>query len=238
MVTIDLWGNAQERNVRDFFSSKSWRNSIQKVTKPHTNYLLTNVKSLTDYPGLKARFFHSVATVGDSLFLWAGDQAGLPKVHDSTDKRKFTNTIQHFTTSSGQWFARETTGTPPLGIMGYSCTAINDHLYYFGGYCNHDNCFHNSITQLDTISLQWRELEPTDATRPVMRKSCGGMLSFEHDGVHYLLMIGGIGSKPAVQLLQYKYIESLHERASGRWRTNEHSMYNLSLGNNMILLMI
>ncbi|XP_019856879.1 PREDICTED: uncharacterized protein LOC105314149 [Amphimedon queenslandica] len=184
-----------------------------------------------DYPGLKARFFHSAATVGDSaLFVWAGEQAGLPKVHDSPEKRKFTNTIQHFTTSSGQWFARETTGTSPLGVMGYSCAAINDHLYYFGGYCNHDNCFHNSITRLDTISLQWRELEPTDATRPVMRRGFGGMLSFEHDGVHCLLMIGGIGSKPAVQLLHNKYIETMHERSSGRWRTNEHSMYNLSLG--------
>ncbi|XP_019857992.1 PREDICTED: uncharacterized protein LOC109586177 isoform X2 [Amphimedon queenslandica] len=181
-----------------------------------------------DYPGLEARFFHSAATVGDSLFVWAGDQAGLPKVHDSIEKRKFTNTIQHFTASSGQWFARETTGTSPLGVTGYYCAAINDYLYYFGGYCNHDNCFHNSITQLDTISLRWRELKLTDATRPVMRRGCGGMLSFEHDREHYLLMIGGIGSKPAVQLPDYKYIESkLH---SGRWRTNEHSMYNLSSG--------
>ena len=182
-----------------------------------------------DYPGLKARFFHSAARVGDSLFVWAGDQAGLPKVHDSIKKRKFTNTIQHFTASTGQWFARDTTGTPPLGVTGHSCTTINDHLYYFGGYCNHDNCFHNNITRLDTISLQWRELEPTDATRPVMRRSCGGMLPFEHNGIHYLLMIGGIGSKPAVQLPYFKYIES--KPLGGRWRTNEHSMYNLSLGN-------
>ncbi|XP_019860823.1 PREDICTED: acyl-CoA-binding domain-containing protein 5-like [Amphimedon queenslandica] len=156
-----------------------------------------------DYPGLKARFFHSAATVGDSLFVWAGGQAGLPNVHDSTEKRKFTNTIQHFTASSGQWFARETTGVPPLGVTAYSCTAINDHLYYFGGYCNHDNCFHNSITRLDAISLQWSEIEPTDSTKPVMRRGCGGMLSFEHDG------------------------SKLH---GGRWRTNEHSMYNLSSG--------
>ncbi|XP_019852403.1 PREDICTED: uncharacterized protein LOC109582191 [Amphimedon queenslandica] len=92
------------------------------------------------------------------------------------------------------------------------------------GWCGHDNCYHNSITQLDTVSLQWRELEPTDATRPVMMRAYGGMISFEHDGVHHLLMIGGLGSKPAVQLPYYKYIEL----SNGRWRTNEHSMYNLS----------
>uniref|UniRef100_A0A1X7TH49 Protein kinase domain-containing protein n=1 Tax=Amphimedon queenslandica TaxID=400682 RepID=A0A1X7TH49_AMPQE len=50
------------------------------------------------------------------------------------------------------------------------------------------------------------------------------MISFEHDGVHHLLMIGGLGSKPAVQLPHYKYIEL----PNGNWRTNEHSMYNLS----------
>ncbi|XP_019863832.1 PREDICTED: uncharacterized protein LOC109593001 [Amphimedon queenslandica] len=57
-----------------------------------------------------------------------------------------------------------------------------------------------------------------------MRRTHGGMISFEHDGVHHLLMIGGAGSKPAVQLPHYKYIQLSNER----WRTNEHSMYNLS----------
>ena len=109
-------------------------------------------------------------------------------------------------------------------MRGYCCTATNDQLYYFGGWCGHDECLHNSITQLDTFSLQWRELEPTDATRPVMRRAYGGMISFEHDGVHHSLLIGGIGSKPAVQLPHYKYIKLPSEA----WRTNEHSMYNLS----------
>ncbi|XP_019858789.1 PREDICTED: probable serine/threonine-protein kinase DDB_G0271682 [Amphimedon queenslandica] len=58
-----------------------------------------------------------------------------------------------------------------------------------------------------------------------MRRGFYGMISFEHDGVHHLLMIGGMGSKPAVQLPCYKYIDG----RNGRWATNEHSMYNLSL---------
>ena len=160
--------------------------------------------------------------------MWAGSQVGLPRVeprvHDSEEKRKFTSNIQHFTPSTGQWVSRATTGTPPLGVSGYSCTAIDDQLYYFGGYCGHGDCYHNNITQLDTVSLQWRELEPTDATRPVMMRGYGGMISLEHDGVHHLLMIGGYGSKPAVQLPHYKYIQLF----GGGWRTNEHSIYNLS----------
>ena len=166
--------------------------------------------------------------------MWAGAQAGLPDVHDSEEKRRITSNIQHFTPSTGQWTTRGTTGTPPLGVRAYCCTAINDLLYYFGGWCGHDDCHHNSITQLDTVSLQWRELEPTDATRPVMRRAHGGMISFEHDGVHHLLMIGGQGSKPAVQLPHNKYIEL----PSGRWRTNEHSIYNVSSSKVLLLFEI
>ncbi|XP_019859638.1 PREDICTED: U-box domain-containing protein 32-like [Amphimedon queenslandica] len=173
---------------------------------------------------LNGRAAHRTVSVGDSLYVWAGNQDGLPGVHDSEEKRRITSNIQHFTPSTGQWITRGTTGTPPLGVRGYYCTAINDQLYYFGGLCGHDKCYHNSITQLDTVSLQWRELEPTDATRRVMRRCAGGMISFEHDGVHHLLMIGGFGSKPAIQLRHYKYIEL----PNGNWRTNEHSMYNLS----------
>ena len=158
--------------------------------------------------------------------MWAGDQDDLPGagVHDSEEKRKLTSNIQHFTPLTGQWVSRATTGTPPFGVVGYSCTAIDDQLYYFGGYCGHGSCYHNNITQLDTVSLQWRELEPTNATRPVMMRDSAGMISLEHDGVHHLLMIGGYGSKPAVQLPHYKYIQL----SDGDWHTNEHSIYNLS----------
>ena len=173
---------------------------------------------------MNERAHHCTVSVGDSLYLWAGNQIGFPEVHDGEKKRKLTSNIQHFTLSTGQWVNRTTTGTPPLGVIAYSCTAIDDQLYYFGGDCGHNDCYHNSITQLDTVSLQWRELEPTDATRPVMRRSWGGIISFEHDGVHHLLMIGGYGSKPAVQLPHYKYIQL----PGGNWRTNEHSIYNLS----------
>ena len=180
---------------------------------------------ITDHNRLNKRSFHATVPVGDSLYVWGGFQDELPEVHDSEEKRRITSNIQHFTPSTGQWITRGTTGTPPLGVRACSCTAINDQLYFFGGTCGHDNCCHNSITQLDTVSLQWRELEPTDATRPVMRRGFYGMISFEHDGVHHLLMIGGMGSKPAVQLPHYKYIDG----RNGRWATNEHSMYNLSL---------
>ncbi|XP_019859098.1 PREDICTED: uncharacterized protein LOC100636886 isoform X2 [Amphimedon queenslandica] len=179
--------------------------------------------SLCDKNKLNERARHR--TVSAEMYVWAGTQSDFPAVHNSEEKRRITSNIQHFTPSTGQWITRGTTGTPPLGIIAYCCTAIDDLLYYFGGYCGHHSCYHNSISQLDTASLQWRELEPTDATRPVMRRAYGGMISFERNGVHYLLMIGGLGSKPAAQPAHYKYIESANK---GEWFTNEHSIYNIS----------
>ena len=57
-----------------------------------------------------------------------------------------------------------------------------------------------------------------------MGRCAGGMISLEHDGGHHLLMIGGYGSEPAVQLPHYEYIQIFGDN----WRTNEHSIYNLS----------
>ena len=37
----------------------------------------------------------------------------------------------------GDWIRQATSGTPPLGVDGYCCTAVGDSLYYYGGYCGH-----------------------------------------------------------------------------------------------------
>ena len=91
----------------------------------------------------------------------AGVVDGMPnsKVHDS---RWFTSCVEVFHCESGDWLHQPTSGAPPLGVNGYSCTAVGDTLHFFGGYCNHGiNCYHNSIHSLDTSSLHWVELSPT-----------------------------------------------------------------------------
>ena len=180
--------------------------------------------TIDDHSVLNGRAFHRAVSVGDSLYLWAGQQNGFPEEHDSKEKRKFLSSIQHFPLLTGQWISRATTGVPPLGAYSYCCTALDNQLYYFGGWCGHVNCYHNSITQLDIDRFHWKELERTDPARPVMRRGSGGMMSFEHEGVQHLLMIGGVGSEPTIQLPYAKYTLFYDEV----WRTNEHSIYNLS----------
>ena len=90
--------------------------------------------TIDDHSVLNGRAFHRAVSVGDSLYLWAGQQNGFPEEHDSKEKRKFLSSIQHFPLSTGQWISRATTGVPPLGAYSYCCTALDNQLYYFGGW--------------------------------------------------------------------------------------------------------
>ena len=98
--------------------------------------------------------------------MWAGAVDGMPKVHDSQQKRQFLSCVEMFRTKSGVWIRQPTSGTPPLGVSGYGCTAVGDTLHFFGGHClHHGNCYHNSIHSLSTSSLHWVELSLTHHIR-------------------------------------------------------------------------
>ena len=173
---------------------------------------------------------HTTAVVGEVLYCWGGYQEGLDESHDSPTKRQCTSAIDAFNLLSGVWSPKPTRGTPPLGVIGVSCTTINNNIYYFGGWCGHDNCFHNSLNCLDTLTLQWKELQPT-SDNSVNKRGFGGMIVMGSEGEpQQLLVIGGQGPiSPNTQYHhQFKYnkIPSLDDHLS----TNEQNIYNLSSG--------
>ena len=69
------------------------------------------------------------------------------------------------------------------------------------------SCYHNSLNELDTVTLTWKQLQCTDDNIFVMKRAYGGMITVEDDGT-YFLMTGGDGSPPTVQLQQAQYIQS------------------------------
>ena len=179
-------------------------------------------------PGVRDQ--HTTAVVGEVLYCWGGVQEGFDASHDSPSKRQCTSVIDAFNLLSGVWSSKPTRGTPPLGIRGVSCTTINNNIYYFGGYCGHDSCYHNSLNCLDTLTLQWKELQPT-SNNSVTKRGFGGMIVMGSEGEpQQLLVIGGQGpiSANTVYHHQFKYnkILSLDDRLS----TNEQNIYNLSSG--------
>ena len=152
------------------------------------------------------------------MYLWAGDQPSLPQVHNNDEKKKLTSQIQIFNFTSGKWDTKPTKGNPPLGVAGYSCAAQNNKIYYFGGWCRHHNCYHNSLNELDTSTLTWRTLSPTDDAMPVKKRCCSEMMLTEDGDVSCLLVIGGVGAQT--------------RHSFSRQCTNEQNIYNLSTGNN------
>ena len=158
------------------------------------------------------------------MYAWGGAEYGLPHVHSSNEKQTFISKIKTFHLPSGQWNVKTTSGTPPLGVIGYSCTAVGEKIYYFGGFCGHDDCFHNSVNELDTVNLTWKQLQSTDNHIFVMKRCDGGMITVEDDD---LLMIGGTGSPPTVQLQKAQYSYFCDDK---RVLTNECNMYNILTG--------
>uniref|UniRef100_A0A1X7SN62 Uncharacterized protein n=1 Tax=Amphimedon queenslandica TaxID=400682 RepID=A0A1X7SN62_AMPQE len=167
--------------------------------------------------------YHSAPVVGESVFLWGGERPGLPVVHDSPQKRKLLSTIDRLEFKTGHWSSHVTRGTsPPLGAIGYSCTTRNNDIFFFGGYCGHDDCYHNDVNSFNSLTYEWSNIIPTSDA--VMKRGSGGMVCMESMGTEYLFMIGGTGSTPTTYQSQYQYIQIV----TGRICTNEQNLLNLS----------
>ena len=48
------------------------------------------------------RWDHSTAVV-DQFYLWGGSQDGMPRVHDSAEKRQFFSSVEVFDVNTGCW---------------------------------------------------------------------------------------------------------------------------------------
>ncbi|XP_019859637.1 PREDICTED: uncharacterized protein LOC109587860 [Amphimedon queenslandica] len=166
---------------------------------------------------------HSAPVVGESVFLWGGDRPNLPLVHDSPQKRKLLSTIDRLEFRTGLWSSHVTRGTsPPLGAIGYFCTTRNNDIFFFGGKCGDEMCFHNDVNSFNSLTYEWSNIIPTSDA--VMKRAFGGMVCMESMGTEYLFMIGGNGSTPTTYQSQYQYIHI----GRGRIRTNEQNLLNLS----------
>ena len=97
-------------------------------------------------------------------------------------------------------------------------------IYYFGGWCYHDQCRHNSLHELDIDQFKWSLCLDDNDNGPIKKQDCGMV------AIHQaLLVVGGCGSPPKnpQPLAQYDDGEGL---PAGLARTNEHHLHNLGTG--------
>ena len=63
----------------------------------------------------------------------------------------------------------------------------------YGGYCGHGDCYHNSLHELNTISLEWTVLAPSEAEGAPMKKYGCGIVVYSRCGEEQLCVFGGYG---------------------------------------------
>ena len=142
------------------------------------------------------RTHHSTIVVNNILYCWGGNQKHLPKVHDNEEKRKTTYSIDLFHLPSFTWERRSTTGTPPVGVFDYACTKINNNIFYYGGNCKHNDCYHNNLYELNSLNNNWREIANCTPDNVPMKKNDCGIISYKINGKYNLLLLGGYGPVP------------------------------------------
>ena len=158
------------------------------ITEYKYYYLLFSI----DYQPVE-REEHFIIKIGDYLYMWGGRQPGLPEVHDSEEKRAMSSVMEVCHLGSGRWEQKPTTGTTPLGVWGYAAAAIGNEIFYYGGYCGHTGCYHNSLFSFNVDTFNWKELSPITPHHGPMMKSHCDMVAVQLDGEDYLVVIGGYG---------------------------------------------
>ena len=164
---------------------------------------------------------HSTVVINNTLYSWGGNQKDLPKVHDNEEKKKFTF-IDLFPLPTLTWERRSTTGTPHVGVSGYACTEIDNNIFYYGGSCKTDDCYHNNLCELNSITNNWREVVNSTPDNVPMKKVDCGMITFEVNGKYNLLVLGGYGPVPVTIHSHSQYISDPNRPS--RCITNEAHM--------------
>ena len=164
------------------------------------------------------------------MYLWSGWQEHYPQVHNGETKQRYNSHVEILNLTTGNWRQCTTTGNPPLSVVGYGSAAIGNNIIYFGGWCGHEGCYHNSVHSLCVDTMHWKELSPTNRHAGPMMKCYGGTIAVKIDGKNYLLVIGGQGtSVNTPHQDNAQYINKVKER-SHLIRTNEQNYFDLSTG--------
>ena len=159
------------------------------------------------------RFGHVSAVVGGKLYVWGGH------TKDFTErKRELASTVHCYDSLLETWTANTCSGDPPPGLYLGACATAGHHVYVYGGYDGVS--YHNSLHQLDTRTLTWREL-----SRAHTKKI--GCRMVAHD--KKLILFGGRGIPSGLTQPGAEFVVG-ERHSDGRGLTNELYTFDLTLG--------
>ena len=170
------------------------------------------------------RFQQTAAQIGHKTFLWGG------RTQDFTarGRQMLASSIQTFDSFHEKWEQKGTTGLAPPGLYGGACTTVSKTLYHFGGNTGYSP--YSSLHSLNTVTLEWRELQSKNPADQPMPKSSHGMVTYHDEtvGVTSLAVLAGYGKPTAPIQPGSTFIRNTNDTGWG-W-TNELHLFNLTNG--------
>ena len=133
---------------------------------------------------------HCSAPVQDKWYNYGGITSDGGTTNDG--KRCSPDVIEEFDPAHQVWKKHPTHGDTPPGYIGSAAASIGSKFYHFGGSCGGE--MHNTISELDVSTFQWKKLEPTneDGICPIPKMDAG-MIAFDN---RVLVIYGGKGVTP------------------------------------------
>ena len=168
------------------------------------------------------RFFHCAAQVGRKTYLWGGRTQNF-----STSGRKtLQSEIETFDTCSETWTKKTVTGAQPPGLCSGGFAVAAETLYHFGGNAGYSP--YSSLHSLNTVTLEWKELQSKSPADQPMPKIDHGMVTY-HDDVTSFAVLAGYG-KPTTPIQPGSTFIQNTNHTDGRGWTNEFHLFNLTNG--------
>ena len=170
------------------------------------------------------RFYHHAAQVGHKTFLWGG----MTKDFVTTGLKTLPFEIETFDTFSETWTKKTVTGAPPPGLCNGGFAVAAETLYHCGG--QDDRSPYSSLHSLNTVTLEWKELQSKNSANQPMPKTAHGMVTYREEtvGVTSLTVLAGYG-KPTTPIQPVStFIQDANYTGWG-W-TNEFHLFNLTNG--------
>ena len=168
------------------------------------------------------RFHQTAAQVGHKTFLWGG------VTEDFFTTGLKTLEIETFDTFSETWTKKTVTGVPPPGLCSGGFAVAAETLYHFGGNAGYSP--YSSLHSLNTVTLEWRELQSKNPTDQPMPKIGHGMVTYHEEtvGVTNLAIFAGY-AKPKTPTQPGSTFIRNTKRTGWGW-TNEFHLFNLTNG--------
>ena len=170
------------------------------------------------------RYWHGAAQIGEKAYLWGGRTQNF-----STSGRKtLQSEIEVFDTFSETWTKKTVTGVPPPGLLDGGFAVVAETLYHFGG--NVGLSPYSSLHGLNTVTLEWRELQLKNPADQPMPKCGHGIVTYHEEtvGVTSVAVLAGYG-KPTTPIQSGSTFIQNTNRTGWGW-TNELHLFDLTNG--------